>query len=219
MAVNIANLTKAEIVKRHFYRCRHSMTGLTHPKCYAEETGYGEKIGFLDIETTNLKANWGIVLSYCIKSKDGLIKRLIDPKDIKKGIFDKNLLKNLNKDIMKFDRIVTYYGARFDIPFLRTRCVHFGLDFPMFQAVHHSDLYDIIKRKFNLHRKSLDVACTFFGIEAKGHRLTPEVWLKCMSGDQKALEYVLTHNIEDVESTEKLWNTVTDYARVTKTSI
>lgn len=218
--MNIANLTKAEIVKRANYRCKHHHTGLSHPQCYDTETG-AEKIGFLDIEASNLKANFGIVLSYCIKELDGpVIKRLITPEDLKSGDFDKHLMEKFcNEDAKKFTRLVTFYGSRFDIPFLRTRSLLWKQNFPVYKAIKHSDIYMMARGKLCLHSKRLAVISHFFGIEAKEHPIVPDVWLKCLSGNKKALNYILTHNEEDVVSLEKVWKLMEPYVRITGTSI
>ena len=37
--MNLANLKKEEIIKRHYWRCVHGHTGLEHPKCYEQAHG------------------------------------------------------------------------------------------------------------------------------------------------------------------------------------
>ena len=218
--VNLANVKKEEIIKRSNWRCVHGHTGLEHWNCYDTQNNIKKRIAIIDIETSNLKANWGFVFSYCIKEIDGkLIKRILTPKEIKDGIYDRDLLKQFCEDIRQFDRIVGYYSARFDIPFLRTRALYYGLDFPIYQEIHHTDLYDITKRKLNLHSKRLQVVADFFGIKAKGHPMNPSVWFKAMAGDTKALNWIMIHNIEDVNTTEELYSKICDYARITDTSI
>lgn len=219
--MNIANLTKAEIVKRANYKCKHHHTGLTHPQCYDTEVG-DERIGFLDIEASNLKANFGIVLSYCIlDGKDGsIIKRLITPKDLKSGDFDKHLMEKFcNEDVKKFTRLVTYYGSRFDIPFLRTRSLYWGLKFPVYKSIKHNDAYLIARGKLCMHSKRLAVVAPFFNIEAKEHPILPEIWVSALSGNQKSLNYILKHNVEDVISLEKFWKLMEPYIRIAGTSI
>lgn len=217
--MKLINYTKTEIVRMSLKKCKHGHTGLSHPSCYFKESGTEETWGFLDIESSNLKANFGIVLTYCIKHKDGIIKRSVTPKDLKNGKLDRNVLKHIASDLRKFDRIFTFFGARFDIPFLRTRCMHYGIDFPTFQELHHTDVYEAVKRKVNLHSKRLQVCCDFFDIESKGHPITPQVWMSAMTGNQKALDYIMVHNIEDVIATEKLWFKIMPFTRMTKTSI
>jgi uncharacterized protein YprB with RNaseH-like and TPR domain len=181
-----------------------------------------EKIGFLDIEASNLAATFGIVISYCIKELDGkIIKRVLTPKEIKNFIYDRDLMKQFCDDVRRFDKIVVFYGTdyKFDIPFLRTRATLYRLNFPTDKELKAQDLWAILKRKFKLHSNRLEAACEFFGIPAKGHRLNPNIWFKCMGGDKKSLNYILTHNIEDVESTETLWKLIEKYVPVSKASI
>ena len=76
MGLNIFALGKSEKKARAVFRCIHRHNGFDHPNCYDTEKGIIEKIGFLDIETSNLNADFGYVLSYCIKKLDGeIIKR------------------------------------------------------------------------------------------------------------------------------------------------
>lgn len=239
MRLNPANLKKDELIRRLNYHCQHGHDGLSHWECFNKEKGIKERIGYLDIECSNLNADFGIVLSYCIKedgvgsttgpedgedvdeycNKNGILHRVLTQREIRNGTFDAKLLEQCAKDMKKFDRIITYYGARFDIPFLRTRSIHFDLDFPLYREVKHTDAFDVVKRKLKLHRRSLAVVCDFFDVPSKGHRLNPEIWQKCLSGDKAALQWVLMHNVEDVISTELAWHKIEKYARLTDTSI
>ena len=215
--MNLANLTKKEIVKRSNFKCKHFHDGLTHPNCYVDKE---EKIGFLDIEASNLKANFGIVLSYCIKELDGdVIKNVITTDEIRNFHFDKRLMKEFKDDCSKFTRLVTYYGSRFDIPFLRTRCLHYNLPFPVYSEIAHSDIYMMARGKLCLHSKKLGIVSKWLGIPAKEHPIVEDVWLKAMTGDQKSLDYILVHNVEDVISTEGVWKAMEPYIRITETSI
>lgn len=218
--MNIASMKKSEILKRNNYRCVHGHTGLDHPQCYNEEVGEKERIGFFDIECSNLNADFGIVLSYCIKAEDGpILSRLITPEELRSGIFDRRLMEQFCEDAHKFDRLIGFYSARFDMPFLRTRSIFYKLNFPRWKELKHTDVYDIAKRKLNLHSRRLGILCSFFGIEAKEHPLTPSIWVSALSGDEKALKFILTHNQEDVISTEKLWHRIRDYSALNDTSI
>ena len=213
-------MKKEDILKMSSKCCPHGHNYLSHPQCYVKELGKTEKIGILDIEASGLKASFAKVLSYCIKEVDGpILGRSLTTKESRSKVKDSDLIRELVADMAKFDRIVTYYGAGFDIPFIRTRAVHFNIPFPSFGEISHTDLYFVIRFKFKLHRNSLQAAAEFFDIPAKGHRLDPEIWDSCVSGDQKALDYVLTHNKEDVITTEALFKKVAPYTRIKKTSI
>ena len=185
-----------------------------------------ERVGFLDIEASNLRATFGIIYTYCIKELDGpIISRSISLDDLYTGVFDKNLLKQFIEDAKQFDRFVLHYGenGRFDIPFMRTRAVKWGLDFPKYKSMYVSDTYPILKNQFKLHSNRLETACTFFDIPSKQHKLNPDVWLDMITGNKKrmkkALDYIQTHNEEDVISTEKLWKKISGYVNLGKKSI
>ena len=217
---NLAVLPKDEIIRRWRFRCIHGHSGIEHQSCYFKKQGVTERIGFFDLETSNLKATFGYVLSFCIKQPKGkIIKRVLTSDEVRGGILDRNLCSDFIKAIQQFDRLIGYYSVRFDAPFIRTRCVSWGLDFPKYGELKHKDLYDIVRNKFSLHSNRLSAACEFFGIPAKGHRLNPKVWNRAMAGSQRDLNYILTHNIEDVISTELLWDKVCCYSKINNTSI
>jgi len=216
----LRGLPKQTILRLSRQTCVHGHSLVAHPKCLRKELGKEEKIGFVDIEASNLSATFGYIISYCIKEADGpIIERVLSPKDIKKHTFDKQLMKQFIIDSRKFDRLLGYYSTKFDIPFLRTRCVYFGLDFPLYSEIKHTDVYYIVRNKLNLHRNRLETACEFFDIPCKGHRLNPTIWQRAMSGEKKALDYILQHNREDVISLELLYNKVNLFVQQTKRSI
>ena len=210
--------------------CRHSHTYASHPNCYFSEKPYlqdanapgVERIGFLDIESTGLKANWDYVLCYCIKELDGqIIERGITSKEIHSYTFDKGVVSQLCKDIRNYDRIVVHYGKdrRHDIPFLRTRALKWGLDFPTYKELNVTDTYDMAKAKLSLHSNRLETICDFFEVPAKGHRLNVNIWQKAQLGDKKSLQWILEHCREDVRSLEAVWKMLVPFFRNGETSI
>jgi len=231
MRAPIHRLLKREMVWLGTHVCKHSHTYLEHYNCFINDYPEGiegvisvpEKIGVLDIETTNLKSNWGYTFCYYIKysGKDKYESYTVTQADIRNGNQDKKLLKKLCKDIRKFDRIIVYYGKdrRHDIPFLRTRAIKYGLDFPKYKELYVTDIYDICKAKLSLHRYRMETSCRFFGIESKGHRLEPDIWNNALAGNIKALEWISSHCKEDVISTDLLAQKLMKYVRTSKTSI
>ena len=145
----LRQLKKNEILRYSKQTCEHGHSLISHPQCLRKILGKEEKIGFFDIETSNLVATYGYIFSYCIKKLNGkILKGIITKKDMEKGIFDKNLIKQLIIDMKKFDKLITYYGSRFDIPFIRTRAIKYGLDFPVYKEIKHTDVYYIIRNRF-----------------------------------------------------------------------
>jgi uncharacterized protein YprB with RNaseH-like and TPR domain len=161
------------------------------------------------------------MLSYCIKdgASDKIYSDVIRKSDLGNEFEDKRLVQNCIRDLGRFDRIVTFYGTRFDIPFVRTRAVHAGIDFPNYGTLVHTDLYFIIRNRFRLRRNGLESACrTLLNKTDKTH-INEKVWRKAGRGDAKALAYVLEHNKFDVLDTEKLYNKVTNYFMRRDTSV
>ena len=216
-------------------RCVHRHSILTHPQCFPvprkdedirtiqpKKIWYEDlKIGFLDIETTHLKANMGIILCWYIKPEGGTDydKYLLSRKEIlTRGVEDKRSLQALNKALQKYDIIVTYYGKGFDAPFIRHRALIQGVDFPVYQQMNHLDMYFVVKSKLKCTRNSLDAACASFGIVGKTH-INWEDWRWAAKGDVDALAMVDDHNQGDVDILEELYNKLKPHIRFSKTSI
>lgn len=220
--INEHALSKSEFSKREKYRCIHRHNGLNggHPNCYDQAFGITERIGFFDLETSNLQANWGIILSYCILSDDGkLYKRLITKDEIFSGEFDRGVCEQFCKDARNFDRLIGWYSEKFDAPYARTRCMFHKLDFPLFKEIKHTDGWRVARKKLKLHSNRLGVVAPFFGIDAKEHPINPSIWIRCLSGNKEALDFVMTHNIEDVETLRKVWHRIENHTKVANTSL
>lgn len=218
----IKKMDKNSILKLATARCEDGRYALELRGEPVIDKPINERIGFFDIEASNLKATFGYMFCYCIKELDGkIIANSVTQKEILNYDFDKRLMKELCADLRKFDRIVVQYGSdyKFDLPFVRTRAVHYGLDFPLYKEINVTDTHSILKAKFKLHSNRLETACQFFDIEAKGHKLEPVIWNKALAGDPKSLDYILTHCKEDVVSLEEVYKRICDYVAEGKRSI
>lgn len=229
----IAQLSKREITQLARNTCKHGHSYLAHPKCAFNEkviiTKNGkklvlkEKIGFLDIETFtfSFKADMGFMLTYCIKDLDGKVhtnKITAKECNLKKD-WDKRLMKDLIKDLKGYTRVIGHYSTFFDLPFLRTRALFYDMDFPVYKEIYHTDTYFLLRGKFSLRSKSLKHSCKVFGISAKDTPFQFDTWYNAAKGNEKYINEVLQHNIEDVESTELLWKKIQRFSQVNKRSI
>lgn len=241
-------MNKGHIVWLSRTLCKaHNVQYIKHPRCYFRDLELGlipqthdqaERIGFLDIEASNLKGTFGYMFSYCIKKLDaGVLIRQVVPTDIRnqKQWLDRDLCIQFCQDIKQFDRLVVYWGKdyRYDVPFMRTRTLYWKqialrdgdtetakkLNFPVYMELYVEDLYDVVKKKFRLHNNRLATFCMFFNIEAKGHPLNPEMWNRALAGHQDAIDYIVIHNTEDVHSTETAWKITRDFIRRPGSSI
>lgn len=206
-------------------RCIHRHTIKTHPNCFRKglikyDWWTDKKIAYLDIETSDLKADFGIILTWCLKFRNDkkIYSGVITKKDIDNRTFDKRIIKELLDLLKDVDVIVTYYGTNFDIPFLRTRAEKWRLWFPKFGDIYHWDLYYKVKRLFKTHRKNLATITHFLGIDGKTP-IETDMWFEAQYGDKKALKEVLVHNEYDVIILEKLHDRIEDYTRWEKRSL
>lgn len=213
-------LKKTEIVNLARWKCQHGHSGLVHYNCWLRANPEEEKIGFWDLETTNLKADFGIILCYAIAdgSSDKIYSRLITKSDLRTCL-DEKVVKQCIRDMKRFDRLVGYYSSKFDGPFLRTRALALSLDFPEYGQIVHNDLYYTVRNKLNLSSNRLDNACrTIFGSTEKT-RIDAVHWVKALMGNQTALDYIQDHNIKDVTELKKLYFRLQHFRKKTDTSL
>lgn len=220
----VHRLKKAELVWLATHHCKHGHTFLEHWGCYRPGTKHKERIGFLDIEASNLSADFGIILSYCIKDSQSStiyhgVLRENDIKTCRPGAEDKRVVEALVQDIKQFDRIVSYYGTKFDLPFIRTRALACGVPFPPFGSVLHTDLYYLIKHRFKLSSNRLENACRTILRKTQKTRIESRYWRAGARGDRRSLRYILDHNKKDVLDLEKLYWKVIRFAKVQNTSM
>jgi len=183
-----------------------------------------ERIGFLDIESSNFDANFGIILTYCLLDSQtrNILWGKITKEDILKYPDDKTdirIIKKLIKELKRFDRVVTHYGRKFDIPFVRTRALYNGIEFPSFGLIANDDSWLIARRKLKLNsNRQTVVDMTLFG-DTNKTRVEFKYWIAGERGDAKALDWILDHNKRDVIALERVWQKLNGFVSRCNTSI
>ena len=221
MRAPVWRLKKADIIWLGTHNCRHGHSYLEHYPCYLKEhPDTKEKLGFLDIEASNLDANYGICFCYCIKEqgKRKIHSRVISKKELENGL-DKKLMRQFLEDIKNFDKLITFYGTKFDLPFLRTRCLMHDLEFPEYGEKFHKDIYYIIRNKFKLNRNRQETACRALLGKTEKNRIEAQYWIRALQGDEKSLNYILDHCKRDVRDLERLYDKVIHFHSYTNRSI
>ena len=223
--LNLNKLNKKDILKLWNWKCSHGHNGISHYGCYCREHGIEETVGFLDIEASNLHADFGVMLSWCIKpqTKKKILADVITIDDCDNSKFDYRIVKSCIEAMTKFDRIVTHYGDRFDIPFIRTRAIHWGLDFPRYGELMHTDVWRIARQKLRLHsNRQGSVAQTLLHEDIKT-RVNPQIWMEVQMGSPKvrkaALRYILDHNKKDVIQLQGNYEHLVKYTKNSRRSI
>lgn len=172
--------------------------------------------GYLDIEASQLTASFGHMISWALKLRKGVVfSDFIKQRSLKE---EKRIVGTLIKAMTKVDEVVTYYGTRFDIPFIRTRALYHDLDFPQYMSLGHLDLYYVARHRLRMHSNRLASVAEFLGIEGKT-ALKPEVWVQASFGDKEAIKYIHVHNIADVTILEKVHDRLEPFMRGVQRSV
>jgi len=231
--INLQRLPKQEILWLSKHKCKaHSHTFLEHPNCVDIEKpskSLVERVGFLDIEAEDLKADYGVLFSYYIKvaNENKYYFDYLKTEDFKKYSFkgsgeakeDTRLLKSLVNDLQNFDRVIGHYSSRYDLQFIRTRAVICKVDFPEWGTLWQTDTWNILKHKFKLSRNSLQNGTLKLTGATNKTYLSLNLKHAMIRGEKWAIDYLLDHNKKDVIDTERLYNAISKYARETKSSI
>lgn len=173
-----------------------------------------------DLETTALTADVGIILCACIESSTdpGNVKTFrsddLNPKwDQGKRGDDTGVIKAIAKELLKHDVIVAHNGSRFDVPFLRTRMLRFGMGkFPDLKMV---DPCSIAYRKFRLRSNSLAVVLDHLGVAERKTPLDMSTWADAMhNGSRKSMNKIVEHCIADVHALSAVLDVVKPYVKI-----
>jgi uncharacterized protein YprB with RNaseH-like and TPR domain len=170
------------------------------------------KVLFLDIETTpNLGYTWGKYEQTVLKFvKEGYIlsfvgKWLRGPfvLGFAKDANDKKLVNKLWNLLDEADIVIAHNGDRFDIKMINAGFLKHGLKPPSpYRTV---DTLKVLRRHFRMNSNRLDDIGKVLNIGEKIKHEGIDLWLKCMSGDQKAIDRMFRYNRQDVTLLEKVY--------------
>lgn len=167
------------------------------------------RIGVLDIETSNLEADFGYVLVACVKevvegNLTGKITtiRIDDPRNSDK-FSDKWVIKELVKEMNSYDLLVHWYGSGFDIPFVNSRALYHNLMPP--QRNFSRDLCYVARGIGKLRNNRLATWGKFLFGQTGKTSLAMAQWLRAIRGERAALNYVVDHCRKDVIETERIY--------------
>lgn len=124
---------------------------------------------------------------------------------------DKKMLKEFMDVLNGADECVAHNGDRFDIRWLRTRCLYHGI--PMIANVKTLDTRKKAKSHFYFNSNKLDYIAKFVGVGKKLDHEGYELWLKVMDGDKEALKRMLEYGDHDVVILEMIYHKMKNYIR------
>ena len=173
-----------------------------------------------DIETTDLEADRGVVLCASFESSraPGRVKTLRNDRmspGWAKGVRgdDRALVEAVCDLIRAHDVLVAHNGNRFDLPFLRTRALRWGLA-PLRE---HKivDPLTVAWRKFKLRSNRLGAISDYLGIPDRKTPLDMSIWADAMlNGSKKAMDLIVAHCEADVRVLSAVLTHVAPFVRV-----
>jgi predicted RNA-binding Zn-ribbon protein involved in translation (DUF1610 family) len=180
----------------------------------------GPKILIMDIENTpmegyfwNLWPNNGIstdavtrdwhLLSYSAKWLFGeeTISEVLTPKEIEKED-DSRLANSLWKLLDEADIAVAYNGISFDFKRCNTRFLKHGLTPPSYYVP--VDPIVTAKKVFDISSNKMDYVSEFIDGDRKIHT-DYILWIRCLHGDEEALEEMESYNRQDIVVLETIY--------------
>ena len=148
---------------------------------------FRERAAFLDIETTGLSPERGIIT----------LIGVLDDSGYTAYVYDENL-SDFREAMEQYDLVVTFNGASFDLPYIE---YHFG---SMFKSVAHIDLRFPLRRAgFSGGLKSIEQQADVgrpSELSALNGYDAVLLWRMWQQGDEGARDTLVRYNAEDVAS-------------------
>lgn len=115
---------------------------------------------------------------------------------------DGSIIGTLWNMVDEADVIIAHNMDRFDRRRINARFIQNGLNPPLpYQMI---DTLKIAKKQFAFSSRKLDYINNLFSLRKKDDT-TFQLWIDCVHGDEKALEYMETYNRSDVLALEELY--------------
>jgi DNA polymerase elongation subunit (family B) len=124
---------------------------------------------------------------------------------------DKELLEKFMQIMAEADEVVGQNSDNFDIKWLRTRCLHHGIDAqPEYQSV---DTYKLAKKYFRFNSNKLDYMSSFMGFGNKLHT-GYDLWKKIvLENDKTSMVKMIKYCKKDVVLLEKVFKKMKTYVK------
>ncbi len=222
--LNNVEVQKLELTPNQ--NCRYRLSKLQEVKLLKLRENQSEiKRLFFDIETSpNVVYSWRIGWNLTITPENIINERAIICISYKwenedkihtlawdKNQCDKKMLIDFIKVANQADEMIAHNGDRFDIKWIRTRCIFHRI--PMFPSYKTLDTLKKAKSGFNFNSNKLDYIAKFLGVGAKVSHSGFDMWVKCMQGDKVALAEMVNYCEGDIIVLEDVFLTMQNYIK------
>jgi DNA polymerase elongation subunit (family B) len=147
-----------------------------------------------------------ICICYKWEGKDTVYSLTWDKKQC-----EKQMLKDFLKVAEQADELVGHNGDRFDLPWIRTRCLLNGVKtFPEFVTV---DTLKLTRNKFKFNSNRLDYLAQIMGVGKKSSHSGLQLWIDVVNGNKKALSEMVAYCRNDVKILESVYKKLEGYVK------
>lgn len=162
------------------------------------------RLAIFDLETSTFgfKANSGFILCCGIKELGKPVRMLVRDNMRPNPLNDRKLVKQIYDELSQMDMLVTHNGKWFDIPFLNSRLLKWGL--PPLPPIPHFDTCDLAYKRLKI-KNSLEAIGEYLDCKTAKHKVSFDKWVQAYAGDAKALAQIVKHCVNDVKLTEQVY--------------
>jgi uncharacterized protein YprB with RNaseH-like and TPR domain len=156
------------------------------------------QITVFDLETSSLKANFGVVLCGVLKPIGGKCRALRLDDFTDKWSEDRDLVATLIDELSITLIPVAHNGVRFDRPFLNARAARWALP-PLNPRGRIIDPVTVARRHFAMSWNGLESLSVFLQTKHRKHPVDGGLWLRAiLDHDKDAMDEIVEHCINDV---------------------
>ena len=125
---------------------------------------------------------------------------------------DEKMLRTFVKELNKASEVIAHNGDKFDIKWLRTRCLKHRIEmFPNYQSL---DTLKLVRTSFNLNSNKLNYIAEFLGLEGKMETGGIDLWKEIIfNNNQEALDKMVAYCKKDVQVLENVYNEIKNYGK------
>jgi DNA polymerase elongation subunit (family B) len=127
------------------------------------------------------------------------------------NLCDKQMLIDFIKVANQADEMIAHNGDRFDIKWIRTRCIYHRV--PMMPDYKTLDTLKKAKYGFNFNSNKLDYIAQFLGVGAKIKHSGFQMWKDVMKGKTEALKEMVEYCEGDIIVLEDVYLTMQNYIK------
>ncbi|HHT9130876.1 MAG TPA: ribonuclease H-like domain-containing protein [Candidatus Tripitaka californicus] len=163
-------------------------------------------VASFDIETSNLKADFGTLLAVCVKPwKQPTIIFREDKYERERRSQNPQMLLDVIACLNQYPILIAHNGVQFDRPFLNTLALVHGLKAEVDPKGKMIDPVLIARRHLAFSSNRLDVLSEWLGTRTRKTQVRREAWVQAIfDRDAAALDYIVDHCVKDVRVLEEV---------------